>query len=284
MSKAHPGAIVFHTGDPDGDIKSQDTKALHTYGILFQTNWITIHDTDVQGNIPFSANALAKASSGTPFKRPENGQFRPGSHFQEFFFDETGDTNALTEAGADFGGFGAIQKLTLKSNSNEGTLTLFYKGDVQHSGFDNVAFWSKDEILFVEDAGRWPPCSTQCTRTPRSCLTWVLIMETRARRRRCESWRKGETLQRLSTPPSAQYREVGFKMRVTTRSQAGIYRMAIPRQKVCWAPRILIRSRPAGDCSTRASTVTSSPGRLPQLASKATNRASITESRKTKPT
>ena len=100
MSKAHPGAIVFHTGDPDGDIKSQDTKALHTYGILFQTNWITIHDTDVQGNIPFSANALAKASSGTPFKRPENGQFRPGSHFQEFFFDETGDTNALTEAGA----------------------------------------------------------------------------------------------------------------------------------------------------------------------------------------
>ena len=153
MSKAHPGAIVFHAGDTDGDIKSQDTKDLRTYGLVFQTNWIPIHDTDVQGNVPFNANALAKAADGTPFKRPENGQFRPGSHFREFFFDETGDTNALTEAGADYGGFGAIFKLTLKSNSNEGTLTLFFKCDVQHTGLDNAAFWSKDEIVFVEDAG-----------------------------------------------------------------------------------------------------------------------------------
>ena len=153
VSKAHPGAIVFHAGDADGDITSQDTKDLHTYGLVFQTNWITIHDTDTQGIAPFNANALAKAAGGTPFKRPENGQFRPGSHFQEFFFDETGDTNSLTEAGADLGGFGSIQKLTLKSNSNDGTLTLFFKCDVQHSGFDNVAFWSKDEIVFVEDAG-----------------------------------------------------------------------------------------------------------------------------------
>jgi hypothetical protein len=153
MSKAHAGPIVFHAGDPDGDIKSQDTKDLHTYGLVFQTNWITIHDTDVQGNAPFDANASAKAAGGTPFKRPENGQFRPGSHFREFYFDETGDTNALTEAGVDFGGFGAIQKLTLNSKSNTGTLTLFFKCDVEHSSLDNVAFWSNDEIVFVQDAG-----------------------------------------------------------------------------------------------------------------------------------
>ena len=30
---------------------------------------------------PFNANALAKATGGTPFKRPENGVFRPGSKF-----------------------------------------------------------------------------------------------------------------------------------------------------------------------------------------------------------
>ncbi len=34
-----------------------------------------------------------------------------------------------------------------------GQLTLFYKCDVVHSAFDNVGFWSKDEIVFVEDAG-----------------------------------------------------------------------------------------------------------------------------------
>ena len=42
---------------------------------------------------PFDANAPAKAAGATPFKRPENAQFQPGSHFQTFFFDITGDTD-----------------------------------------------------------------------------------------------------------------------------------------------------------------------------------------------
>jgi len=37
---------------------------------------------------------VAKKAGGTPFKRPENGQFKPGTGFKKFFFDETGDTNA----------------------------------------------------------------------------------------------------------------------------------------------------------------------------------------------
>ena len=155
ISLANPGqAIVFHPGAVDADILSQDTKDLRTYGKVFTTYWITIHDTAVDGNAPFNANALAKAKQATPFKRPENGQFRPGKGFNQFFFDETGDTNALTEAGSDFGGFGAIFKLTQKSPSADtGKLTLFYKGDVAHTGLDNVAFWSRDEIVFVEDGG-----------------------------------------------------------------------------------------------------------------------------------
>jgi len=155
LSIANPGQpIVFHLGTADADILSQDVKDLHTYGKVFLTNWITIHDTTVDGSAPFDANALAKAKKATPFKRPENGQFRPGKGFTEFFFDETSDTNALTEAGSDFGGFGAILKLTQTNPSaNTGQLTLFYKCDVVHSAFDNVGFWSKDEIVFVEDAG-----------------------------------------------------------------------------------------------------------------------------------
>src|SRR5206468_7499441 len=58
------------------------------------------------------ANAAAKAAGATPFKRPENGVFRPGSRFSEFYFTETGDTNALTEAGSAGGGFGGIFRLT----------------------------------------------------------------------------------------------------------------------------------------------------------------------------
>jgi hypothetical protein len=149
-SKAHGGAIVFGS-DPDADILSQDVKDLHTYGLLFATKWITIHDTGTQGTAPYNANALAKTAGGTPFKRPENGVFRPGTGFSEFIFDETGDTNSLTEAGTTYGGFGAIFRL--RTVGDDGTLSLVYNGDVVHSAFDNCSFWDDDKIVFVEDAG-----------------------------------------------------------------------------------------------------------------------------------
>jgi hypothetical protein len=154
MSLASPGQpIEFHAGQADADILSQDMLDLHTYGKVFNTNWVTIHDTAVDGNVPFDANALAKAKRATPLKRPENGQFRPGSQFREFFFDETGDTNLQTQA-ANYGGFGAVLKLVQANPSaNSGKLTMFYKGDAVHSGFDNVAFWGPNQIVFVEDAG-----------------------------------------------------------------------------------------------------------------------------------
>ena len=150
-SKAHAGAIVFGGANVDADIKSQDQKDLHSYGNAFQTTWITVHDTAVSGSSPFNANAAAKAAGGTPFKRPENGQFRPGSNFSEFIFDATGDTSALTEAGSEFGGFGAIFRLQMAGDS--GVLSLVFRGDLAHTGLDNCAFWDQHRIVFVEDAG-----------------------------------------------------------------------------------------------------------------------------------
>jgi hypothetical protein len=144
--------IAFH--DAATDTLSPDTGDLRTYGNVFETHWVTIHDTDIDGTAPYSANALAKAKLGTPFKRPENGQFRPGSGFTEFVFDETGDTTAVTEAGAQFGGFGGVFKLTLAhEGGDKGKLTLVYRGDVAHTGFDNCSFLSRNQIVFVEDAG-----------------------------------------------------------------------------------------------------------------------------------
>jgi hypothetical protein len=152
-SLAHAGNIVFNSTNRDTDITSQDIKDLHTYGQLFDTRWMTIHDTAVQGTDPFDANALAKGV-GTPFKRPENGMFRPGTSFREFFFTETGDTGALTEVGSAGGGFGGLFKLTLHHPADDqGTLSLFYLGDVAHTGLDNIAFLTKDLLLVGEDAG-----------------------------------------------------------------------------------------------------------------------------------
>ena len=138
-----------------------DQVALRTYGTSFATRWITIHDTAVHGTAPFNANTAAKAANGTPFKRPENGVFRPGSNFREFYFDETGDTNSTSvENGGTAtslctaGGWTSLFKVTQENPSaNEGRIALFYEGDMAHAGFDNVQFLSRDVLLAVEDAG-----------------------------------------------------------------------------------------------------------------------------------
>ncbi|HSP38624.1 MAG TPA: alkaline phosphatase PhoX [Frankiaceae bacterium] len=128
--------------------------ALHTYGSSFKTSWVTIHDTATDGTTPYSANELAKPKGATPFKRPENGVFRPGTRFGEFFFTETGDTSATSAADNDFGGYGGIFKLSQSSpTADSGRLSLFYKGDKAHTGLDNIQFLGENELTAVEDAG-----------------------------------------------------------------------------------------------------------------------------------
>lgn len=146
----HSGPIIFNPSNA----LTQDEKDLHTYGNVFDTRWVTVHDTDVDGRTVFNANALAKAQGATPFKRPENGQFRPGTGFRQFFFDETGDTSAASTANVGFGGFGSIMRLTQSDPSAAvGKLTLFFNGDLTHDSLDNVAFWDADHIVLVEDRG-----------------------------------------------------------------------------------------------------------------------------------
>jgi hypothetical protein len=145
------GAPITFAGQ--AALNSPDQVALHAYHKRFATRWVTVHDTAVDGSAPFNANDLAKAAGATPFKRPENGQFRPGSGFREFYFDETGDTDATSPENA-IGGWTSVFKLTQSDpGANSGTLTLFYKGDEAHAGFDNVTFLSADKVTFVEDAG-----------------------------------------------------------------------------------------------------------------------------------
>jgi hypothetical protein len=137
----------------DGDINAPGYLALHRYGTSYPTKWVTIATSTAASPLPGpDANALAKAAGATPFKRPENGLFRPGSKFTEFFFDETGDTDNRTSAAAS-GGFGAIFWLDQSPKSDDGRIRVFYNGDQEHSAFDNVAFFSEDKIAFVEDAG-----------------------------------------------------------------------------------------------------------------------------------
>jgi hypothetical protein len=135
-------------------LNSPDQLALHTYGSSFDARWVTVHDTAVDGNAPFNANLAAKARNGTPFKRPENGRYRPGDGFRDLYFDETGDTNATSPENADAGGWCSIFKLHQSGpGASTGRLSIFYKCDGPRAGFDNASFLSHDLVTFVEDAG-----------------------------------------------------------------------------------------------------------------------------------
>jgi hypothetical protein len=135
----------------DSDIQSSQNRALRTYGNTFKTLWVdlTLDPTTLD------ANAAAKTAGATPFKRPENFQFRPGSDFRDIFFDETGDTTLLSDAEAakDPGAYGSIFRLRQDPRSDRGTISLFFAGDATHAAFDNVAFLSAHKVSFVEDRG-----------------------------------------------------------------------------------------------------------------------------------
>jgi len=126
---------------------AQDVTDLHTYGRSFATTWVTVHD----GAGIFDATAGAAAAEATPFKRPENGVFRPGTRFGDFYFTETGDTSTTSTLP---GAYGAVFRLSQASpTADKGKLSPVFIGDKNHTGLDNIAFATKDQLLVVEDAG-----------------------------------------------------------------------------------------------------------------------------------
>ncbi len=141
---------------PTGDTLSQNQLKLHTVGASYPVKWVTVHDTAVDGTDSFDANALAKSAGATPFKRPENGQFQPDTHFHTFFFAITGDTDA--NAGNDpelaaRGAWGGIFRLVLDPNRQTGKIGLVVLGDAVHNSFDNLTFSDRTTLLATEDRG-----------------------------------------------------------------------------------------------------------------------------------
>ena len=145
--------VTFH---PEGDTLSENQLKLHTLGTTYPVRWITLHDTAVDGTEPFDANATAKAAGATPFKRPENAQFQPGTNFGTFFFVITGDTDA--NAGNDpelaaRGAWGGIFRVDIAPNQQVGTIGIVVLGDADHSSFDNLTFMGRTTFLVGEDRG-----------------------------------------------------------------------------------------------------------------------------------
>lgn len=148
--------VVFHAADPVGDTFADNQVQLHTPGTSWPVGWVLLHDTVADGVAPFDANALAKSKLATPFKRPENLKFLPGSHFDTFFFCPTGDTDAQAgnqPALARRGSWGSIFRVNFPSGSATGTISIAVLGDADHASFDNLTFASAATILTTEDRG-----------------------------------------------------------------------------------------------------------------------------------
>src|SRR5262249_8092634 len=78
----------------------------------------------------------------------------PGTNFGEFYFTETGDTNALSPFNAGKGGWGSIFVVSQRSpEADTGTLRLVYTGNAAHARFDNLAFLDRRCLLIVAAAG-----------------------------------------------------------------------------------------------------------------------------------
>ena len=141
---------------PFGAVFSENQLKLHTAGTSWPVRWVTVHDTAVDLPGPFDANAAAKAAGATPFKRPENAQFLPGSNFRTFYFDPTGDTDSASgrrPALAARGAWGSIFRVDLDESLATGRIGIAFLGDAEHSSFDNLAFIRGNILLAAEDRG-----------------------------------------------------------------------------------------------------------------------------------
>jgi hypothetical protein len=166
--------VVFHLGDVIGDIIAPAQRKLHTPGTSWPIKWITIHESKAGDTASFVATSAAKAAGGTPFKRPENMAWLPGSDFRTFFFSATGDTDAPTGQVPQLaarGAWGALFRVDLREEDDrdhhgnrdrdvhrgepkkDGKISVFILGDQEHTSFDNLAFANEHQLLAAEDRG-----------------------------------------------------------------------------------------------------------------------------------
>ena len=219
----------------DGAQRARPGGAAHLRQRRSTRSWVTIHDTAVDGTAPFNANdARQGRRTATPFKRPENGQFRPGSAFKSSSSTRPATPNATSPENAGCGGWGSIFKLTQSGPSAEHRQAddASTRATRRTAGFDNVAFLSQNQIAFVEDAGDTLHSAAQRARLGATSSTSTPTTRTRRTSRSAGSPRAA-TRRRRSTPPTA----ASARTRATTRSPACTSPTATPAPAASSAPR-----------------------------------------------
>lgn len=149
--------LTFNASDPDSDSIAVAQKKLHAPGSRWPFKWVTIREVPANATQSYNATAAAKDAGATPFKRPENMAWLPGSDFRTFFFSATGDTQmapGMIPELAARGAWGAIFRVDQEQDRRDGYdgyVSLFVLGDAEHAGFDNMVFVDENHLLVAED-------------------------------------------------------------------------------------------------------------------------------------
>ena len=144
--------------------------ALHTYGTSFATKWITSAPRRRRRRFPGADdNALAKAAGRDAVQAARERRVPAGLEVQGALLRRdrrhrqphlrrrrpapNPNLPACTTPNVT-GGFRTIFKLVQSPKSDDGTISVLYNGDQAHAGFDNVAFFSKDQHRVRRGRGR----------------------------------------------------------------------------------------------------------------------------------
>ena len=131
---------------------SPDQVALHTYGASFDTKWVTVHDTAVDGKAP---------STRTPWRSPVTRHrssarercIPAGLEVQGVLLRRHGRHERESPENDCSGGWTSVFRLRSTAPRDHGQADAPVQGRQGPPGLDNVTFLTKDKILFVEDAG-----------------------------------------------------------------------------------------------------------------------------------
>lgn len=138
------------------DVWANDQKDLHTPGTVYSADWVPVHVADPGDTAPYNANGEARAAGATPFKRPENLAFLPGTNWHSFVFTPTGDTSKTAGDVAELqkrGAYGSLFRVDLEPDGDTGTISILALGDQTHNSFDNVAAADSHTLFVGEDRG-----------------------------------------------------------------------------------------------------------------------------------
>ena len=197
------------TFESQAALNAPDQVALRTYGRTFNTRWVTIHDTAVDGNDAVQRQHAredrARHTVQAPGERRSSG---PGDELQGVLLRRDGrhDRNEPRERRPGRRGGGGWLDLQARPErpvvGHRQALALL-QGNESVAGLDNVTFISHDQIAFVEDAGDTLHTPAEGTRLRLRLRRDDGLLN--PARSRCGSSPRAATRRRRSTPANGGF-------------------------------------------------------------------------------